>query len=78
MKFNCIKCDNIWGEWLEGEDREFYSSGLCKECAKEVLIPKIRNRQLKEGLWDCFGKAYHGYCDQLFCKYISSCIKLHV
>ncbi|OQB41702.1 MAG: hypothetical protein BWY04_00698 [candidate division CPR1 bacterium ADurb.Bin160] len=76
MKKQCIICKKIWGEWNGNEDRKFYSSGLCKECAKTHLIPKIRANQIKEGNPDCFGKS-NGYCDQNKCIYRNVCLNLN-
>jgi hypothetical protein len=75
MKNKCIICGHEWGVWLENEVEEF-SHGLCKGCVKRELLPKIRNKQLKEGNWDCFGKS-KGYCNQELCKYLSVCTKLN-
>jgi hypothetical protein len=44
------------------------SSGLCKPCLKDSLIPLYRKRPSKERNFDCFGKATD-YCDQLQYKY---------
>jgi DNA-directed RNA polymerase subunit RPC12/RpoP len=77
MKYNCIRCGSTWGQWEKNEDERFYSSGLCKECAKIVLIPKVRMNQKKEGYWDCFGTVYGGKCDQEKCKYLDVCTNLH-
>jgi len=71
MKFQCIECKTIWG--AGNEKMELYSHGLCKDCARELLIPTVRRKQIKEGNFDCFGKA-RSYCDQLMCKYRLICV----
>lgn len=70
MTYQCIKCKKTWGK---GEESELYSHGLCKDCARELLIPTVRRKQIKEGNFDCFGKA-RSYCDQLMCKYRLICV----
>lgn len=71
MKYQCIRCKTIWGE---GEEEEFFSHGLCKECARKLLMHTVRKRQRREGNFDCFGKATD-YCDQLDCKYRDVCLQ---
>ncbi|GLI35358.1 hypothetical protein DAMNIGENAA_27910 [Desulforhabdus amnigena] len=71
MKFQCIRCQITWGEG--NPEIEGYSHGLCKYCLKEALTPLYRNRQTKEGNFDCFGKAC-GFCDQYTCKYRDLCL----
>jgi hypothetical protein len=72
MKYQCIRCQTIWGE---GEpELDGYSHGLCKPCLKEALTPLYRKRQLQEGTFDCFGRASE-YCDQCACKYRSVCLQ---
>jgi hypothetical protein len=71
IKFQCIRCQTIWGE---GEpERDGYSHGLCGLCLKEALIPLYRKKQAEEGNFDCFGKA-QGFCDQCGCKYREICL----
>ncbi|MFH1076172.1 MAG: hypothetical protein V1753_04925 [Pseudomonadota bacterium] len=73
MTYQCVKCKMIW---IKGEESELYSHGLCKECAKMLLIPTIRRKQADEGNFDCFGKAT-SYCDQPSCKYKDLCVGIH-
>lgn len=77
MKYQCIKCNRIWGDWDKNDDKNFYSHGLCKECTKEFLIPKINRNQLNEGYTDCFGKCYNGKCDRIECCYYDVCTNLY-
>ncbi len=51
----------------------YFSSGLCKMCAREVLKETIRKKQRREGYFDCFGTA-KGYCSQTNCKYYDICV----
>jgi hypothetical protein len=78
MKYKCIRCNFEWGEWKDYEDQNFFSHGVCKECVKTEIVPKIRLKQCKEGNWGCFGTTYHGFCDQNMCKYKSVCLKLNL
>jgi DNA-directed RNA polymerase subunit RPC12/RpoP len=70
MTYQCIKCKKTW---VNGGKSELYSHGLCKDCARILLIPTIRRKQLREGNFDCFGKAL-SYCDQNLCKYKLVCL----
>jgi hypothetical protein len=70
MTYQCIKCKRTW---IKGKESVFYSHGLCKVCARGLLIPTIRKKQIREGNFDCFGKAKF-YCDQYLCKYKSLCL----
>ncbi|MBI4766765.1 MAG: hypothetical protein HY787_19575 [Deltaproteobacteria bacterium] len=75
MKYQCIKCQVIWGN---GDPEEkFYSHGLCLSCLKETITPLYRKRQKAEGNFDCFSKAC-GYCDQIDCKYRGLCLFPHL
>ncbi len=68
----CVKCGKKWT--IENGDRDPSPNGtLCRPCLKETLVPLYRKRQLKEGNFDCFGKAID-YCDQLQCKYRDLCL----
>jgi hypothetical protein len=71
MKFQCIKCQVTWGEG--DPEAEGYSHGLCLTCLRETLLPTVRRRQLREGYFDCFGRATC-YCDQQQCKYRQVCL----
>jgi len=39
-------------------------------------IELIRTLQLEEGNFDCFAKAYAGYCDQFNCLWREDCFSL--
>lgn len=70
--FRCVECGDTWkvddGKTIDN------SHGLCPPCAKKQLTFLFRKRQLKEGNFDCFGKAYSGYCDQFDCLYRELCL----
>lgn len=72
MLWNCIKCGKTWGD--EIDDDGFMSSGLCRDCCRELLIPTYRKRQRDQGFPDCFGKAGN-YCDRTDCCYRKICLK---
>jgi hypothetical protein len=68
----CVKCQKRWK--IDNDDKDPMPSGsLCKKCLREALIPTYRKRQLKEGNFDCFGKA-DKTCDQDGCKYREICL----
>jgi len=72
--YACIKCNKTW-TIDDGEDFDPIPSGsLCELCLRECLVPLYRKRQLREGSFDCFGKAEY-YCDQDMCKYKRLCVK---
>lgn len=71
MKYQCIKCGVIWEK--PGLDGEGYSHGLCPGCLRETIMPLFRKRQRAEGNFDCYGKAWNGYCDQMNCIYYPLC-----
>ena len=72
MIYRCIACGKTWGS--EGGDNDSRcSGGLCRSCLKESLIPIYRKKQLREGNFDCFGKATC-YCDQIHCLYRTKCL----
>ncbi len=71
MKYQCIRCKKIWGM---GDEEEYFSHGLCKSCARILLMHTVRKKQLREGNFDCFGRATN-FCDQYECKYRSVCLK---
>ena len=71
--YACIKCTKRWMV-DDGYFDPVPSGSLCQSCLRECLIPLFRKRQLREGSFDCFGKAeYH--CDQDGCKYRWLCVK---
>lgn len=73
MNYVCIKCKKMW--MLDDGDPDPSPSGsLCTPCLRESLIPLLRKKQLREGSFDCFGKAEY-YCDQDKCKYRKLCVK---
>lgn len=41
-------------------------------------VELIRNIQRREGNFDCFAKAYDGYCDQSACLWRADCLPLAV
>jgi hypothetical protein len=74
LRVKCIKCGR---EWEKGSripwGPEDITSSLCNACLKEVISPVIHKKQLREGNFDCFGKA-RGFCDQFICKYKKYCL----
>jgi len=73
MKSVCIACNKKYSD-KEPLDNRSMSHGLCPSCLKITLIPLYRRRQLKEGNFDCYGKAID-YCDQFRCSYRMRCIR---
>ena len=76
LRVKCIRCGKEWEKdsvipW----GPENFSSSLCNSCFIEVASPIIRKKQLKEGNFDCFGRA-GTYCDQLRCKYRRCCLRM--
>ena len=75
LRVKCIKCGK---EWLKDSKVEWsadnFSSSLCNSCFMEVISPLIHKKQLREGNFDCFGKA-GDYCDQYHCKYRQWCLR---
>ncbi|WP_243367784.1 hypothetical protein [Fundidesulfovibrio soli] len=41
-----------------------------------LRVKVIRERQRKEGHFDCFGRAVSGYCDQHQCVYHDECTNI--
>jgi len=41
-------------------------------------IELVRTLQRKEGSFDCFARAYLGYCDQLNCLWREDCLLLSI
>ena len=68
----CVRCRKTW-EIRNGDTDPTVSGGLCKRCLRNGLIQLYRGKQLKEGNFDCFGKA-SDYCDQLDCRYRELCL----
>jgi len=71
MKYICVKCGI---DWNDGDEIDGPSHGLCKDCIIDTLTPKYRQKQLKEGYFDCFGKSC-GYCQNIDCLYYSLCVE---
>jgi len=74
LRVKCVRCHKEWKKdcvvpW--GPDD--CSGSLCTACFIDVASPTIRKKQLKEGHFDCFGRA-RGYCDQSECKYRRWCL----
>jgi hypothetical protein len=74
LRVKCIKCGEEWEKstfipW--GPDD--YTSSFCNTCFRELISHVIHRKQLKEGNFDCFGKA-SVYCDQSACKYRELCL----
>jgi hypothetical protein len=74
LRVKCIKCGEEWEKdtvipW--GPDE--YTSSLCNPCFRELISQVIHRKQLKEGNFDCFGKAAV-FCDQSACKYRELCL----
>ena len=75
MKVACISCPKTWDDGKEDKHPDGrLSHGLCKDCARILLIPTIRKKQLREDKWPCFGTA-EWYCDRADCKYRLVCLK---
>jgi hypothetical protein len=70
LTYICVKCQT---KWKTNDTESIFSSGLCKKCLKESLTPLYRKRQLKEGNFDCFGRAGKT-CNQEKCKYKDLCL----
>lgn len=70
MLYRCIVCKSTWGK---GDPSEGYSDGLCEEHQMVLLVKLYRERQLKEGNFDCAGRS-NGFCDQSDCKCRSICL----
>ena len=74
LRVKCIKCGREWEkdssiDW----GPEDISSSFCNSCYVEIATPLIHRRQLREGYFDCFGKA-DIFCDQDKCKYRPQCL----
>jgi hypothetical protein len=74
LRVKCIKCGEEWEkDSLIAWGPEDITSSLCHSCFREVISPVIHRKQLREGNFDCFGKA-GAYCDQFACKYHKWCL----
>ncbi len=74
LRVKCIKCGKEWEKdtvipW--GPDD--FTSSFCYRCFRELISHVIHRKQIKEGNFDCFGKA-SVYCDQFACKYRELCL----
>jgi len=71
--WHCIRCYKTWGDKLDNDG--FMSSGLCKDCARDLLFDLYRRRQRENpSAWECFGTAEYE-CDQLSCEFRKICLK---
>lgn len=41
-----------------------------------MRLDEVRKQQLREGNFDCFGRATSGYCDQFFCAHYTDCMDI--
>lgn len=51
----------------------------CMEIAKnfsDIVVEEIRKKQRLETNYDCFAKAYLGYCNQISCAYYNLCMEM--
>jgi len=75
LRVKCMKCGKEWEkESLVSWGPDEFTSSLCDPCFREVISPIIHRKQLREGNFDCFGKAAD-YCDQFHCKYRQWCLR---
>jgi len=75
LRVKCLKCGKEWDkESSVSWKPEDFTSSLCNSCFREIISPIIHKKQLREGNFDCFGKA-GDYCDQLECKYRAWCLR---
>jgi len=74
MNVECIECGKRWEKPSYPRFAQDVSSSLCPRCFRRRASHLIRRRQLREGNFDCFGKAVD-YCDQLECKYRKWCLR---
>lgn len=65
MDYVCIKCRK---KWTDGDESNHPSGALCTKCTTEY----IRDKQIKEGNKDCFGRATE-YCTEK-CKWKRYCL----
>jgi hypothetical protein len=74
LRVKCIKCGKEWKKdaAIPRSEKDI-SSSLCAACFVQVASPTIHKKQLREGNFDCFGKA-DDYCDQSECKYLQWCL----
>ncbi|MFH1460918.1 MAG: hypothetical protein ABIF84_00630 [Patescibacteria group bacterium] len=79
LKVKCVKCGKEWkkdgGEKISWGENDI-SGSLCDDCFVQKAVPLVRRKQIKEGNFDCFGKAENNYCDQAVCKYRRFCFKI--
>ena len=75
LRVRCLKCGKEWEkESLISWGPDDVTSSLCDACFRDVISPIIHKKQLREGNFDCFGKA-GDYCDQHHCKYRQWCLR---
>jgi hypothetical protein len=70
-----MKCEKEWTkESIIPWGPDDFTSSLCDPCFREVIAPIIHRKQIKEGNFDCFGKA-EAHCDQPDCRYREWCLR---
>lgn len=52
------------------------ASSSMKHPSYLPVVDEVRARQIKEGNFDCFGRAASGYCDQGRCLYRQECLEI--
>jgi len=67
MDYVCIKCRKTW---RRGDESSHRSGALCDECTIEY----VRDKQIKEGNRDCFGRAVD-HCTE-DCKWKRYCLTI--
>jgi hypothetical protein len=74
LRVKCIQCGKEWTkDTFAAWGPHDISSSLCASCFVKVAAPTIRRKQMREGNFDCFGKA-DGYCYHIECKYLKWCL----
>ena len=67
MNYVCIKCRK---KWQRGDISNHESGALCDVCTTEY----VRDKQIKEGNEDCFGRATE-HCSE-DCKWKRYCLTI--
>jgi len=74
MKTHCIRCSTSWDDGVEDTTLVgFQSLGLCPDCFKQTIIEARRDRQLREGNFDCYGGCKDCW-NQLLSLFRNECI----
>lgn len=60
----------------KGRANQSHASSPIMQPSYLSLVDDVRARQIKEGNFDCFGRAKNGYCDQLMCLYRQECLDI--